>query len=197
MKNTKQISGIPVFCRYDKAVEIEKITPHPRNPNKHPDEQLALLAKIIRAQGWRNPIVVSNRSGYVVKGHARLKAAGILNVAQAPVEHQDYATDAEEYADMIADNRIAELAERDMAMIKDLLSELDTGAIDMDLTGYKKDAIESLMLQSAPEEKIETLNPFRRLHVLFSVNAGSGLEILPELEQLAEKYKAEIHHAGN
>jgi ParB-like chromosome segregation protein Spo0J len=147
-----QISSIPVYCRFDEAVDIEKITGHPRNPNKHPDEQIGLLAKIIRAQGWRNPIVVSNRSGFVIKGHGRLQAARVLNVAQVPVEYQDYATEAAEYQDMIADNRIAELAERDMAAIKDLLQELDTGAEDMDLTGYGAAAIESLMNQFHVEE---------------------------------------------
>jgi len=163
-----KISDTPVYCRYDAAVDIEKITPHPRNPNRHPDEQIALLAKIIRAQGWRNPIVVSNRSGFVIKGHGRLQAAQVLNVAQVPVEYQDYDSEASEYADMIADNRIAELAERDMAAIKDLLQELDTGDMDMGLTGFSEAAMELLMTQfhveetSAPELKDGDRAPFRQ-----------------------------------
>jgi len=146
-RDVVDIGGIPVYCRYDEAVEIEKVTGHPRNPNKHGDEQIALLAKIIKASGWRNPICVSNRSGFVIKGHGRLMAARVLGVTHVPVEYQDYATEAEEYQDMIADNRIAELAERDMEIIKDLLEELDTGANDMDLTGYTEAEIERLMTQ--------------------------------------------------
>ena len=146
-RDVVDIGGIPVYCRYDEAVEIEKVTGHPRNPNKHGDEQIALLAKIIKASGWRNPICVSNRSGFIIKGHARLMAARVLGVTHVPVEYQDYATEAEEYQDMIADNRIAELAERDMSIIKDLLEELDTGANDMDLTGYVEAEIERLMTQ--------------------------------------------------
>ena len=146
-RQVDHLNGIPVYCRYDEAVEIEKVTGHPRNPNKHGEDQIALLAKIIKASGWRNPICVSNRSGFVIKGHGRLMAARVLGVTHVPVEYQDYATEAEEYQDMIADNRIAELAERDMEIIKDLLEELDTGANDMDLTGYTEAEIERLMTQ--------------------------------------------------
>jgi len=146
-RGVADIGGIPVYCRYDEAVDIDRVTGHPRNPNKHGDEQIALLAKIIKTSGWRNPICVSNRSGFVIKGHGRLMAARVLGVTHVPVEYQDYATEAEEYQDMIADNRIAELAERDMGIIKELLEELEKGANDMDLTGYVEAEIERLMTQ--------------------------------------------------
>ena len=142
-----KVGGIACYCRFDAAVDIENVTGHPRNPNKHGDEQIALLAKIVKSSGWRNPICVSNRSGFVIKGHGRLLAARALGVDKVPVEYQDYESEAAEYQDMIADNRIAELAERDMGIIKDLLEELDTGADDMDLTGYSAAAIEELMTQ--------------------------------------------------
>jgi len=124
---------------------------NPRNPNTHGDSQIALLAKIIRAQGWRAPITVSNRSGFIVKGHGRLQAARLLQVAQVPVERQDYATEADEWQDMIADNRIAELAEINNAILKDLLETLDDGQNDMDLTGFDAAELERLMLQEHQE----------------------------------------------
>ena len=167
-RDVADICGIPVYCRYDEAVDIDRVTGHPRNPNKHGDEQIALLAKIIKNSGWRNPICVSNRSGFVIKGHGRLMAARVLGVTHVPVEYQDYDTEAAEYQDMIADNRIAELAERDMSIIKDLLEELDTGANDMDLTGYAEAEIERLMMQfhvdevGAPELKDGDRAPFRQ-----------------------------------
>ena len=154
-RKTGEISGIPVYCRYDAAVDIEAVTPNPRNPNRHPDEQIALLAKIIRAQGWRNPIRVSNRSGFVIAGHARLAAARVLGVAQVPAEYQDYANEAAEWQDMLSDNRIAELAERDEQAIKDLLEELDDGSNDMDLTGYAQDVIEEMMTAAPPSDPVD------------------------------------------
>lgn len=140
-----EASGIAVFCSHTKIVDIESIVPNPLNPNRHPEKQIALLAKIIKAQGWRMPITISTRSGYVVKGHGRLEAARLLSVSQVPIDEQDYKDEAAEFADMIADNRIAELAEPDMPALKDLLLDLDTGAFDMDLTGYDNDALVSMM----------------------------------------------------
>jgi ParB-like chromosome segregation protein Spo0J len=92
-------------------------------------------------------VIVSKLSGYIVAGHARIEAAKLLNINAVPVDYQPFASEAEETAYLIADNRIAELAERDNAILKDLLQELDTGATDMDLTGYTERALETLMLQ--------------------------------------------------
>ena len=108
---TKEASGIAVHCAHDELVDVVNLIPNPRNPNKHGDKQVAMLAKIIRHQGWRAPIVVSNRSGFVVAGHGRLEAARLLNVQIVTVNRQDFATEADEWAHLIADNRIAELAE--------------------------------------------------------------------------------------
>lgn len=139
-----------IECAYDEMVPIEKLVPNPRNPNQHSGKQIALLAKIIKAQGWRAPITVSTRSGFIVRGHGRLLAARELCLTECPVDYQDYASEAEEWADLVADNRIAELSGMDMRMLKDLLEELDTGELDMDLTGFTADALEELMTQFHP-----------------------------------------------
>ena len=65
----KELSGVKVHCAFEKAVDVVDLVEHPRKPNKHGDKQIALLAKIIRNQGWRNPIVVSADSGFIVAGH--------------------------------------------------------------------------------------------------------------------------------
>lgn len=139
------LSGIPVWCRYDEQKDITELVENPRNPNKHPDKQIALLAKIIKNQGWRQPITVSKRSGFIVKGHGRLAAAKVLQVENVPVEFQEYATEAAEYADLIADNRIAELAEPDDDMIANLLQDGLFDGFDMDLTGFDAGEIGELM----------------------------------------------------
>lgn len=141
----KQIEGIPVYAAHDKIVDIEKVVPNPRNPNQHSDSQIELLAKIIKAQGWRAPVTVSTRSGMIVRGHGRLAAARLLNLPKVPVDYQDYATEEEEYADLIADNRLAELADLDNRMLLDLIEEIDTGEIDIELTGYTEKDIQNII----------------------------------------------------
>ena len=156
---TIKASGITVHCSHTEIVDIETLTPNPRNPNEHPDKQIVLLAKIIREQGWRNPIVISNRSGFIVKGHGRLEAAKLLNVATVPIDRQDYVSEASEWQDMIADNRISEIAELNTAVLKDLLQELDDGGVDMDLTGFMEDELETLMTQFHAEGEPIDLDP--------------------------------------
>jgi hypothetical protein len=103
--------NISVYCAHDELAYITTLVPNPRNPNQHPQKQIELLAKIIKTQGWCAPITVSTRSGFIVRGHGRLLAAQYLGASCVPVDRQDYASEAEEWADLITDNRIAELAE--------------------------------------------------------------------------------------
>jgi len=149
----KKKPGVAVRCSYKEMREVTALVPHPRNPNQHPEKQIELLAKILKHQGWRSPVVVSARSGFVVAGHARLSAAISLGEERVPVDVQEFANEADEWAHLVADNRIAELAENDSAMLKDLLQELDTGAFEMGLTGFDDAMLERLMSQvHSPEE---------------------------------------------
>lgn len=87
----------------------------------------------------------------MVKGHGRLDAARLLEMEAVPVDYQDYEHEAAEWADMVADNRIAELADTDQDALKELLAELE-GEIDMDLTGFDGDAIADLLRGIETEE---------------------------------------------
>lgn len=137
--------SVPVFCAHDAIVDVAKLVPNPKNPNQHPDNQIQLLGRIIRQTGWRAPITVSKRSGFIVKGHGRLAAALLEGMKEAPVDYQTYTNDAEEYADLVADNRIAELAETDQKLLADIFADIDTGEIPMELTGYTEDEVENLV----------------------------------------------------
>jgi ParB-like chromosome segregation protein Spo0J len=140
-----EINGIKVFCAHREIVPVESVVPNPRNPNTHPSRQIELLARIIKSQGWRAPVTVSSRSGFIVRGHGRYLAALALGMKAIPVDQQDYESEAAEWADLIADNRIAELAEMDMAKLKEDLATLDDGSFDMSLTGFDSEALEDLL----------------------------------------------------
>lgn len=127
-----------IDCAHDELVDLDKLQPNPKNPNKHPDKQIAMLAKIIDYQGQRSPIIVSKRSGFITKGHGRLMAIKKLGWAKAAVDYQDYENEAQEYADIIADNKIAEMAETDMDMILGDMTEFGIGLdFDFDLLGIE------------------------------------------------------------
>lgn len=149
--------GVPVYCAHDQIVDVAKLVPNPKNPNQHPDSQVQLLGQVIRGAGWRQPITVSTRSGFIVKGHGRLQAALLEGMQEVPVDYQAYATEAEEYADLVADNRLAELAELDQKMLAEIFAEIDTDEIPMELTGYTDEEAQEIIdaLSDALEEAVQ------------------------------------------
>ena len=123
---------IEVKCQYKEMVDPTSLVPNPKNPNKHSDKQIDLLKRLIEHQGWRHPIIVSNRSGFVCAGHGRLQAALKMGAEQVPVDYQDFENEAQEYQFIVSDNAIAELAELDLAMVSQ--DVLDFGPdFDLDL----------------------------------------------------------------
>lgn len=141
MKPKSMADGVPVWCAHDEIVDIVKLVPNPRNPNKHPENQIDLGARIIKAHGWRWPIVVSKRSGFITKGHGRLLFAERMGVKEVPVDYQDYENEALEWQDVIADNKLQEFAEPDLELIKDIMDSVE--ALEVELTGYDFDELVS------------------------------------------------------
>lgn len=130
-----------VHCAHDEMCPIGRLKPHPRNPNEHPASQVRLLAKVITDTGWRAPITVSNRSQFVTRGHGRLLAAKHAGWKTVPIDYQDYASDAEELADLIADNKLAELSTLSADAVSSILQELD----DPNLAGYQQNEVDLLL----------------------------------------------------
>ena len=135
---------IPVFCAYDEIIPVEDLKPNPKNPNRHPENQVELLAKVIEAQGWRQPVKVSKLSGMIVSGHGRYQAALLLG-CPVPVDLQDYSSEAEELADLLADNRIAELSEMDEKLLAELFAEIEEADITPEIAGYTDDVVMALV----------------------------------------------------
>ncbi|MBP2638278.1 MAG: ParB domain protein nuclease [Firmicutes bacterium] len=188
---TKEIlaDGIPVYCAFDELADITQLVPNPRNPNQHSDKQIELLAKIIQNQGWRAPITVSTRSGFIVRGHGRLMAAQRLGVNQVPVDRQDYEDEASEWADLIADNKIAELSVLDTTALEEILQELDVSEFDMELTGFDSAEITKILGQPILPEEDKTGSQF-------SYHEQYGVIVICTDEQHQEKVYNELKEKG-
>ena len=137
-----------------KTVKINELKPHPKNPRVHPDSAIDKLVRSIKEYGWTNPVLVS-ADGYVLAGHARLKAAEKAGISEVPVIYLPLeGAKAEAY--LIADNRLQDKTDWDYVKLKDILQELDTGEFDLELTGFDMDEIEDLIAQlHVPEEIVE------------------------------------------
>ena len=122
----------------------DKLVPYARNARTHSDSQVAQIAASIAEFGFTNPILAGS-DGVIVAGHGRLAAAQKLGIAIVPVVILDHLTPTQRRALVIADNRIAENAGWDDAMLQVELADLQGDDFDLSLTGFDADALADLL----------------------------------------------------
>ena len=122
----------------------DKLVPYARNARTHSDSQVAQIAASIAEFGFTNPILAGS-DGVIVAGHGRLAAAQKLGIATVPVVVLDHLTPTQRRALVIADNRIAENAGWDEAMLQVELADLQGDDFDLSLTGFDADALADLL----------------------------------------------------
>lgn len=119
-----------------KIVSVKELKQNPNNRNHHPQDQIERLAKVIKYQGFRNPLIVSNQTGFIVAGHGRFLAAIRAGLKEVPVIFQDFESPEQEYAYGVSDNAVSLWAELDLTGINNDLQDLD-GSFDIDNLGIK------------------------------------------------------------
>ena len=129
---------------------IDKLLPYVRNARQHSDEQIAQIAASIAEFGFVNPIL-TGADGVLVAGHGRLAAARKLGLATVPVVVLDHLTPTQRRALVLADNRLAELATWDDALLRIELEALQDDGFDLDLTGFDADALAELLADEEPQ----------------------------------------------
>lgn len=135
------------FKAYDEVLPLTKLKKSKFQRNKHPQDQIIRLAKIMEAHGVRHPIHISKLSGTVCFGHGRWEAAKLNKYSSYPIVYQEFKDEDEEYACVQSDNAIAMWAELDLASINNDLQNLGPD-FDIDLLGIKDFVLE-------PAEKFE------------------------------------------
>ena len=127
-----------------------KLLPYARNARTHSDDQVAQIAASIAEFGFTNPILAGS-DGVIVAGHGRLAAAQKLGLELVPVVVLDHLTPTQRRALVIADNRIAENAGWDDAMLRIEIAALQDDDFDLSLTGFDADALAELMAGDEPD----------------------------------------------
>ena len=132
-----------IHCKYDKLITVEEAMKlfHPKNVNVHPQDQIDRLADILEYQGMRYAIKVSNLSGKITSGHGRVLGISTLvsqkrSENKVPVVYQEYESEEQEIADIVADNSIASWASLDFTMINANLADFNP-EFNLDLLGIK------------------------------------------------------------
>lgn len=129
-------------------VSIDRLSCNPANPRIN-DNAVPHVAASLRRFGWQQPIV-AKRTGEVIAGNTRLKAARSLAMEKAPVVWFD-GSDLDATAFSIADNRTHEFATWDLPALTRLLDELRKED-SLDGVGYTPDDIEKLLAELAADQ---------------------------------------------
>lgn len=177
-----------------KATQVT-IKPDPANPNRMGAEDKARMAEF----GDLSGIIINRRTGLLVGGHQRidlLKDAEIITedlsepeqdgtVARGYLKHKgrkytvrivDW-TEKKAHAAMLAANRFARVGQDDGQLLKDLLEELDTGEMNMDLTGFAAEDLENLLTSDTPMKNVDMKAPPKMAWLLIGVPLEQWIKI--------------------
>ena len=136
-------------------MDLTKLNPAKYNPRKDlkpGDKEYEALKKSILKFGCVEPIVYNERLGNIVGGHQRRKVC--LDIGKT--RDNCVVVDLDEHDEKILNIALNKISgEWDMPKLKDLLLELDTGALDITLTGFDENEIEMLMLQTHRDEALD------------------------------------------
>jgi DNA modification methylase len=106
------------------------------NPRKISDQALDSLVQSIQRFGFVDPVIVNDRTGILVGGHQRIKAAKKLGLKEVPVVAVNL-DEAEEKALNVALNKIS--GEWDLDLLRGVLEDVQAGGLDLSLTGFTED----------------------------------------------------------
>ncbi len=115
------------------------------NPRTHTRKQIKQIAASIKEFGFINPILTDGADG-IIAGHARAAAAKLIGMSDVPTVRVDHLTPAQIRAYVIADNRLAENAGWDRALLALELQELSVELnFDVTVTGFETAEVDLLI----------------------------------------------------
>ena len=127
-----------------KMTPVEHLVPYAGNARTHSDQQIAQIAASITEFGFTNPVLTGG-DNVIIAGHGRLLAAQKLGIDTVPVIVFDHLSEAQRRALVIADNKLAENAGWDEALLRTELAALDDMDFDLDLMGFSDEELDGLL----------------------------------------------------
>jgi ParB-like chromosome segregation protein Spo0J len=123
-----------------KLTPIELLTPYANNARTHSDEQVSQIAHSITEFGFTNPVLIDEQGG-IIAGHGRVLAAVELGLEVLPTITLTGLSELQKRAYVLADNKIAENAGWNDALLKVELDALELAGFDIDFIGFSLDDV--------------------------------------------------------
>lgn len=112
------------IVRFDR-IQASELTLNPKNARKHPDKQREALRGSLDTLGWYDAVILNQRTGLLIDGHARVEEALQAGGGEVPVLVVDL--DEHEEAQALASHDfITYMAEYDREQLSTLLDELQS-----------------------------------------------------------------------
>jgi DNA modification methylase len=121
------------------------LKPRTNNPRTHTKKQIEQIAASIKEFGFLNPVLIDGSDG-IIAGHGRVEAAKLVGMNNVPVVCVDHLTPAQVRAYVIADNKLAENAGWDRALLALELQEISVDLnFDVSIIGFETAEIDLLI----------------------------------------------------
>lgn len=132
------------------------LTRSPHNAREHTEAQIDKIARSIETFGFNSPILIDEQN-VILAGHGRVSAAIKLNLPSVPTLTVSGLTDAQARVFALADNKTHDDSFFSLPTLKAELLDLDTGAIDLTLSGFSQAELADLLghTKAPPEEPPE------------------------------------------
>ncbi len=131
---------------------VADLRPHAGNARLHDAAQIEQIKASMLAFGFTNPLLV-DETGALIAGHGRLEAAIALGIETVPTIVLRHLSAAQKDALRLADNRIAENASWDQALLRDALLAVQA-APEVDLAALGFSATELADILAAAGEAL-------------------------------------------
>ena len=124
--------------------DIDTIFPDPRNARVHPPEQISRIAGSIKEFGFLVPVLINSKD-QIIAGHDRVEAARKAGLTEVPCVQVEHLTKTQQRAYVLADNRLALMAEWDQATLATEMEELQGLDIDVESLGFTPHEIDEVL----------------------------------------------------
>lgn len=137
---------------------VSALKPHPRNSRTHGKKQIKKIAASINELGFNAPILITD-DDTIICGHARLEAAKLLGLTEAPTIRLSHLTPEQVRAYVIADNQHAQNAGWERQILADELEFLIEFGIGPEVLGFEIAQADLIITEAAEADPDGPVGP--------------------------------------
>jgi ParB-like chromosome segregation protein Spo0J len=153
-------------------VALARLREHPLNPRRG---NMEAVKESIDNNGFFGTIVANKRTGYILAGNHRARAARAAGLDAVDVAWVDVDEDAEQRI-LLADNRTSDLGDYDNEALATLLDGLAQSQAGLVGTGYDQAALDALLEGFAPTDDVARLDEITKTPEIVCPHCGHSFK---------------------